>query len=362
MAEYEPFPTGANEIRSDRDLAKRVLGCFGLGGLGVLGAVIAVGILVAGLASFASGCDFELGDPGDGKDSQRLAVRVTPRTDLGDATTVRVTSDAFEGSGIVGVAVCLRSADTERRGVEACDEIQGARYATGPNGGLDATYTVPRVITVGGKAYDCATQAERCLVVAADADDYDESGGQPISFRADLGPADLVPVTERVASDHLPIGADPSVEGTSVAPGTPLKVLASGFQPNEPLLLASCTPDLDDVGVIEACDPVDSDLAFRAVALRTLDGDFPRADASGAFTATVPAEAVIAPIGGDIGKAASEYGRTTTTTDPHTTTSTTRPLREGEVRCTEDEGGCVLVVAAAADTKRSAVLPYTVTG
>ena len=61
-------------------------------------------------------------------------------------------------------------------------------------------------------------------MVAASANDYDRSGGQPISFRADLGPADLAPAGARPVSDHLPIGADPTVEGSPVSPGTELEV------------------------------------------------------------------------------------------------------------------------------------------
>ena len=357
MAEYEPFPTGSGEIQTDRDLTKKVLGCFGLGGLGIGAAIVAAMVLIGALGSLASGCDLEIGSPGKGTSSARLAVAVTPRTELAAEPTVRVTSDAFEPDHIVGVAVCLRSADTERRGVEACDEDQGARFATDPEGRLDATFAVPRVITVGGRAYDCAASTERCLVVAADANDYDRSGGQTISFRAGLPAADLVPVAGRAVSDHLPIGADPSVEGTAVAPGTELRVLASGFQPGEPLLIAYCTAALDEDGVVETCEPTDGSAAVAAVAFRTIDADLPRADASGGFTTTLPAQATVLPYGSDL----SGADLATTTAGPGATTTTSARLREGEVRCTEAAGGCRIVIAAAADTKRSAVLPYAVT-
>ncbi|HWJ98761.1 MAG TPA: neocarzinostatin apoprotein domain-containing protein, partial [Acidimicrobiales bacterium] len=254
MAEYEPFPTGSGPVEHDRDLTKKVLGCFGLGSLGVIGAVVAVMVLLGALASFASGCDFEVGDPGDGKDSQRLTVGVAPKTGLSDATAVRVTSTAFQPDTIVGVAVCLRAADTERKGVEACDENQGSRFATTAEGELDATYAVPRVITVGGTAYDCAAEAGACLVVAADASDYDQSGGQPVTFRSGLPAADLTPVTVRPVSDHLPIGAQPPVGSTPVAAGTGLKVLASGFQPGEPLLIAHCTSKVEEDGIVGTCE------------------------------------------------------------------------------------------------------------
>lgn len=366
MAEYEPFPTGRDEIVTDHTLKRRILGCFGCGGLGVAGFFGVLALLVGSLGTGASGCDLDLGDPGDGTDSQRLAVDVSPRTDLEDGSVVRVTSDAFGPDAIVGIAVCLRSADTERRGVAACDEIQGARYATDAEGRLDATFPVPRVITVGGQAYDCAQAAERCLVVAADANDYDRSGGQPVRFGRDLEPADLEAVTTRPQTDLLPIGSEPAAGETALADGTELTILASGFQPGEPLLLAHCTDEFAEAGAFEACDPVDDLLAVEAVMTRSVEGDFPRADESGAFTTTLPVRRRIAPFAGDLGRAltaASETSTTSTTgaVDPGPTTSspsTTAVPDPGDAWCTRNGGGCVIVVAAAADTKRSAVLPY----
>lgn len=354
MAEYEPLSPRSDLVEHDRGLTKKVLGCFGLGSLGVVGAVVAAMVVLGALASLASGCDIEVGDPGDGKDSQHLAVAVAPASDLVDGSTIRVTSAAFPADSIVGVAVCLRTADTERKGVEACDETQGARFATTADGALDATYRVPRVITVGGAAYDCAAAPERCLVVAADADDYDRSGGQAVRFRSGLGPVDLAPVTERPVTDHLPIGAQPSVDGAPVAAGTSLEVLASGFQPGEPLLIAYCTSEVEEEGVVGTCEPVDETAALGAVVFRSITGDLPRADSSGAFTTRLEAKATVVPYGAE---AADEEPSGTSTT-----TTRASGLRPGEVRCTKSGGGCTIVIAAAADTKRSAVLPYTVTG
>ena len=363
MAEYEPFPTGADEVVDDRRLAGRIVGCFGCGGLGVAGFLGAIVLLIAGLGAGTSGCDIDLG-PGEGTDSQRLPVSVTPQTGLADGSTVRVTSPAFGADAVVGVAVCLRSADTQRRGVEACDENQGARYATDADGRLDATYPVPRVITVGGKPYDCARSPKRCIVVAADANDYDRSGGRTISFAPDLPSPTLVAVTTRAASDHLPIGSQPPVDGPGarpVAAGTDLTVLASGFQPNEPLMVAYCRPDLEDEGMIVACEPVDQSLALTAIMTRSVDGAFPRADASGAFTTTLSARPEVAPPGADLGGVPSEPSSTTTEAGRPGGTSASSPDSEGErYACTTAEGGCVIVVAAAADTKRSALLPYVV--
>ena len=161
--------------------------------------------LAAVLVLVAAGCacDVDLGavgDPGDGTTSAHLDVGADPSTGLEDGTVVRVVGAGFDpdetitgdggGGIIVGVALCLSEADTERRGVDACDTDSGYRYAATPDGVLDVTFPVPRVITVGGVAYDCAEQAGRCLLVAANASDYDNSGGTPLTFREDLPPLD----------------------------------------------------------------------------------------------------------------------------------------------------------------------------
>ena len=347
MADYEPFPTGRDDVDDGWSITRKVLGCLGCGGLGVVGGIVALAFLVGGLASSASGCDIDTsGDPGQGTASQHLPVRVAPASGLDDGSTVRVRSEAFDASSVVGVAVCLHSADTQRRGVQACAEDQGARYATDGRGHLDATYAVPRVITVGGRAYDCAASPRRCLVVAADGNDYDRSGGVPISFRAGLPTAELTVAPKRAATDHLPAGAAPS---GPVRAGTQLRILASGFQPGEPLLVARCTDDLGRTGVIASCEPDDPRSAVQAVVFRSLSGEFLRADSKGAVATTVTACAAVAPFGDDVTKALEQYD---------TPAGQCSPAGADTVDCHQRPGRCAIVVAAAADTKRSAVIPY----
>lgn len=303
----------------------------GLGGLATLIIVILalfLGVIFLLFRNFDLDVG-DLGDPGDGRDSQRLAVDVAPATDLDDGSTVRVTSDAFDAQRIVGIAVCLREADTARQGVDACDEVQGARYAVGADGRLDATYAVPRVVRIGGEPVDCASRAGRCLLVAASADDYDRSGGVPISFRRDLPAAAADPPRTRPQTDGLPIVVAPA---GPVAAGSQLDVAASGFQPGEPLLVAWCTSAFEDQGPT-ACEPRDASEAFGAVALRDLSGELPTADAEGRFRTTLDARATVEP----------PYFADSSGSD------------QG-VDCRRE--GCVLVIAAAADTKRSAVAPY----
>jgi hypothetical protein len=314
-------------------------GLLGIAGF-TLAAAIAIGAVVAGL----DGCQIDLGnigDPGSGTDSERLEVAVAPQTGLVGGAPVIVTSSAFEPNSIVGVAVCLREADTERRGVEACDEVQGERFATNAEGELAAGIAVPRVITVGGRAFDCAATPRRCVVVAADANDYDRSGGAPISFAPDLPAVDLVPGGPRPQTDRLPILAQPP---GPVPPGTVLTVTATGFRPDEPVIVAWCTEAFELDGPTE-CEPLDSSAALAAVAFRSLP-DEPRADADGRVQVAIEARATIAPFVDEAGGA-----------DPADPPGS-GARRDGRWDCRGERPRCAVVVAAAADTKRSAIWPY----
>ncbi|MFN8016585.1 MAG: neocarzinostatin apoprotein domain-containing protein [Acidimicrobiales bacterium] len=305
--------------------------------------LVGLAVLIGILASSLEGCDLDIGDPGDGKDSAHLAVAVAPSRGLRPGQDVRITSTAFGADQIVSVTACLREADTDRKGVEACDRVQGYRYATDQRGRLDATYPVPRLIRVGGRTVDCGTSPGRCLVVAADADDFDRSGGVPVSF---TGPRpEATPPTERAASDHLPASAAPSAP---IPAGTPVVVRASGFQPGEPLLAAWCTDDLGN-GLAEACEAEHPMEAVGAIGFRTLPDATLHADAHGRVAVTLPARADVVPT------TLSNFSASTSTTlDP------ARP-RTGGHRCDLRPGRCAFVVAAAADLKRSAVAPYALT-
>jgi hypothetical protein len=297
-------------------------GAFGCLGLATVALVVVV-VLLGGLT--LHGCDFTIG-PGTGTRSLRLPIAVSPTTGLRDGTEVRVTSRSFAADTIVGVAVCLREADTRSKGVAACDKISGSRYATDHSGRLDATFAVPRVITVAGRAHDCAAATERCILVAADASDFNRSGDRPISFRADLPAAVLTPQLVRAGSNHLPVIGTPA---GPVAPNTLIRVTARGFQPAEPLLVARCvgspgpTPE-------ETCQPLNAGSAIRALVFHTV-GDLPlHARADGTFTVEVAAAPVVQPYAG-----------------------------AGPTDCASLPGRCTIVITSAADTQRSAVLPYS---
>lgn len=340
--------TAAGERSSWRDEERRrerrrgILGCLGCGGAGIVGTVLALSVVLGGLSTQLSGCDLDLStDPGDGRASQRLDVLVAPATGLDEGTVVTVGSRAFEPSSIVGVAVCLDEADTDAAGVEACDEVQGARYATDADGVLRATYPVPRTIAVGGRTVDCAERPGRCVLVAADANDYDRSGGQPLAFDASTPAPVLDRPATRPQTDRLPVTAEPPgpfLQGAEVA------LTASGFQPGEPVLAAWCTSDFATEGP-RACEPIDASTAVGAVVFRSLGGLGPialRADGEGRVRTSLPARATIRPFSATDDAAGA-------------------PRSDGRFDCRAAPDSCWFVIAAAADTKRSAVLPYEVT-
>lgn len=290
--------------------------------------MVAVVVMATVLGSISlRGCDFTFG-PGKGTHSLRLPITVAPATGLRDGTVVTVTSHAFGPDIVVGVAVCLREADTKSQGVDACDKISGARYATDAHGALHATFPLPRVITVAGRAHDCATVTARCVLVAADASDFDTSGGQPIVFRAGLPGVALTPHFVRSGSDHLPVTGTPH---GPLRANTRVRVTASGFQPGEPLLVARCVGAPGD-SPERNCQPLNEGAAIGAVMFHVLTGLALHARPDGTFTVAVAAAPVVRPYTG-----------------------------AGPTDCSSVPDACTIVVAAAADTKRSAVLPYTLT-
>ncbi|MCU1351716.1 MAG: hypothetical protein JWM05_925 [Acidimicrobiales bacterium] len=303
--------------------------------------VVLVGALVMGvglvllLALAGLGGDKpRFGDPGRGTRSQHLRVQVQPSTGLVERTPVLVTSDAFPNEGeIVGVTVCLSEADTAHRGSDACDMVSGTRYAV-RDGHLRAVHRVPRVITVKGRAYDCASRPGRCLLVAASADSFDRSGGVALSFATDLAAPNLTAHTVRATSDLLPASRTPA---GPVAAGRRVQVTVRGFQPGEPVLVAWCTAAFARIGP-RACSPQSGSAAVYAIMIRSTVGITDHADAGGTFTTKARAPGWIVSYQDALD-------------DRHDRSRTV---------CSARPRACSLVVAAAADTKRSAVVPLIV--
>lgn len=348
MPDNEPLPHHREpvpeEVSPNRTVRRLVMVAAGVtvGTVLLVAAVVAAGIAILAIALSDFDLDFSSGGGKDGTDSQRLAVEVTPSTDLRPGDHVKVTTDAFSADAVVAVTVCLREADTLRRGLAACDEVQGSRYAVGSNGKLAATYVVPRSVTIRGQFVDCAGSDGRCLVVAADIDDYNRSGGRPISFRRDLPSAETTLTSTRPHTDLLPVTATP--QGPA-EPGATLRLEATGFEPNEPLLVAWCTDGFETLG-IGTCEPTDQAAAFSAIALGSLP-DAPRADAEGRAVIDATVRSTIEPTSSGFNLPGEPAERRRS---------------DGRFDCRTSAGRCSIVIAAAADTKRSAVLPYEVLG
>ena len=116
-----------------------------------------------------------------------------------------------------------------------------------------------------------------------------------------------------------------------VAPNTPVRVTARGFQPGEPLLVARCvgTPHATPE---DSCQPLNTGAAVAALVFHTVRALPLHARTDGSFTVAVAAAPSVQPY-----------------------------LGTGPTSCTTTPGRCTIVVTAAADTQRSAVLPYTLT-
>lgn len=333
-------PVAVEPRRGWSPVAKVGTGC----GLGVAAFVGVVAVVVF-LFGQLDGCEVFDAGPGRGTHSQHLAITVTPSHDLTAGQVVTVSSVAFEPDSIVGVAVCLKQADTRHEGVEACDKSSGSRYAADHQGRVVGHFRIPRVITVAGNAFDCAEATTHCLVVAADSRDFDRSGGQPISFRPGLPTVPLEPGPGRPQTDHLPV-----VGPTGAVPaGEPMHLQARGFEPGEPVLVAWCTSRFAELGPTETCEPQRAADALSALMVGSVAGIRSRAGSDGTVSLSIPAQADVLPYVDDPDAGSSTTGRAGRTRRPRSTD------------CTKP-GRCLVVIAAAADTKRSAVWGYRVEG
>lgn len=176
--------------------------------------------------------------PIDGKESQRLPVRVTPDTGIVDSQLVTVTGSGFPANEAIAIVMCTNAAQT--RGVDACDvststAMNGVSTTTTSEGLLQAQYQIRRFITIAGETVDCAqgnvdpadyqhvldtdgpfsTTTKpggfTCIIAAAVLSDYDRSGGWPIAFEgAQLGPGAPTPTT--------PVITEPDPPATFVEP------------------------------------------------------------------------------------------------------------------------------------------------
>lgn len=304
-------------------VAGAVVGCL-VAVVVVLGGFLALGV---GFVWFAAGMgDHVYADDDDPRPAYRLdgvAVRVTPTDGLAEGDRVVVASDALPPGRIVEVVPCL----LDDGAVDRCDGDQGARHAVPADGRLEVELAVPRVLTLGVEAVDCAAPDVECAVLAAVVDDIDTSGGAPVRFRADAPP--LVP---EPAPDPVPLspGVATIEPPGPVGTGRWVTVTATGFEPGEPVRFGAC-PSVPKVEGQLGCAPLEPD-DFLDRHLDAVPTEGPFADADGVARADVYLTAIVDGRG-----------------------------ESGDVDC-GPSGGCALVVIAAVDARRFAVAEVTVDG
>jgi hypothetical protein len=201
--------------------------------------------------------------PWDGADSLLLPVNVEPSTGLVDGQTVTVTGAFFPPGRSFGVVMCTTQA--VEYGVSACDIGRFAQGTTSTDGTFTASFTVERYFWVAGQQVDCmagnidpadwmaarnagepplsVTDPTRfsCIVAVGLLDDYDQSGGFPISFDGAVtgpdapAPDTVPPVTFPVCPDYSVV---PPTTVYEVAPGTtivePIVSIPMGCPPAPP--------------------------------------------------------------------------------------------------------------------------------
>ena len=165
--------------------------------------------------------------------SKRLPVKATPHKGLHAGDTVTVTASGFQPGAPLAIVECSSTATTKGSG--SCDLgtstfLNGQDLTADASGKLTATYKISRHITtpndgaldcargnIDPDAYDAAIAADpgradtrlsgyfTCMVIVADVNDYQQSGGDPIAFAG----ASFKPLPWQTAP--VPVAAAPAV-------------------------------------------------------------------------------------------------------------------------------------------------------
>ncbi len=150
-------------------------------GAGLLITLAGVGTVVA-LVVVSLGPSRRNG-PGDGRNSRHLPIAVAPADGLRDGSPLRVRASRLVGAGAAVIASCAAEADDRNRGVAACDMSHRTKVAV-RHGKVRASFRAPRLVALAdGTQVDCASEAGRCVLMVASAENYDRSGFVPLTFR-----------------------------------------------------------------------------------------------------------------------------------------------------------------------------------
>ena len=165
----------------------------GRGALSLLGLLVGVGLTFwLGSMAFGSGGSTATkvlptspGKQADAGPPNGKAIQVSPTTGLGNEPRVLVTSTAFPAKAEVLISTCLHGGQSV--GATGCDPKSVVTLRVGTTGRLSSDYPVPRVISVKGIPFDCATRAKQCRVQVTSSANTGLGGHTDISFQADLG-------------------------------------------------------------------------------------------------------------------------------------------------------------------------------
>jgi hypothetical protein len=196
----------------------------------------------------------------NGPDPTRRPVDVSPTTGLVDGSVLTVQGEDFTGGGFPRSVVMLPC----RLPVlvqDDCDALDLREVGIARDGLLDTTYRIDAVLDLAGQPHDCRTDPCGLMVM-------DGGWEEPVE---DLSEAGLVALT---FDPDAPLRPPPSGSVTPAAglvDDQPVQVQATGFDPDQPVLIQQCVTPVDDGSDPEGCH------AERP-------GTFARTDANGALS------------------------------------------------------------------------------
>ncbi len=161
----------------------------------------------------------------------RWQLTVTPSSNLTDGESVDIHATGFEAGQMVGIVTCDARNLEPGVGEAACDLETLDQTPADQRGVLDTTYTVRRIIRVGG-VYDCGREARGCDIAVGPAIQSSPAHGVGEEITFAPGPARPLPsITLNPAAD--------------LRDGQTILVSGTNFAPNASIWVAECPPDTD---------------------------------------------------------------------------------------------------------------------
>lgn len=158
-----------------------------------------------------------------GIDSLQFPLQVSPDDGLVDGQAVQLMADGFAPNITVAAVQCA-GIEGEPRGEGSCDVGNYVLHHANENGAVNAPFAVRRFISNASGEVDCADPGEqRCTIVVADINDYDNSALAQVWFDPAVDGARAPTITlDRL--DDLENGDTVVVTGTNFVPDEPVVV------------------------------------------------------------------------------------------------------------------------------------------